>query len=177
MGAFMKKGLTLGFLGVALWSLTSMGTPSELGPGNGERPEGIALAVMMSVFNVPSAWGQGVPPPATQGRLVINYPLLNSILLILLLIAVLGAARILKSLFTTKLKTLENRIAYLEYTVKDLYTRQKEDLDGLLRQIHNLPGKTKTNEPKKDPEKDTTIGKSPIPREPNPSGEDQNLTK
>jgi len=106
-----------------------------------------------------------------------NYPLLNSILLILLLIAVLGAVRILHQLFTTKQKNLETRIAYLEYTVKDLYARQKEDLDGLLRQIHNLPGKAKTNESKKAPEKDTTVGKSPIPSEPNPSAEDQNLTK
>ena len=122
---------------------------------------------------VSSVWGQGVSgtPPVYRGRLVVNYPLLNSILLILLLIAVLGAARILNRLFTTKLKTLENRIAYLEYTVKDLYARQKEDLDGLLRQIHNLPGKAKTNESKKAPEKDTTVGKSPIPSEPNPSAD------
>ena len=128
---------------------------------------------MRDVFEVSSVWGQGVsgPPPVSQGRLVINYPLLNSILLILLLIAVLGAARILNQLFTTKLKTMENRIAYLEYTVKDLYARQKEDLDGLLRQIHNLPGKAKTTESRKDPEKDTTVGKSPIRREPNPAAD------
>jgi hypothetical protein len=141
--------------------------------------EGIALARIINVFGVSSVWGQGVsvPPPVYRGRLMINYPLLNAILLILLLIAVLGAARILNQRFTTKLKTFENRIAYLEYTVKDLYARQKEDLDGLLRQIHNLPGKAKANESKKDPGKDTTVGKSPIPREPNPSEEDQNLTQ
>jgi hypothetical protein len=171
MGAFMKKGPAPGLLVVALWSLTSMGTPSELGPGRGERPEGIAWAMMIPVFDVPSAWGQGGPPPVYSGRLVINYPLLISILLILLLIAVVGAARVLSRIFETKLKTFESRIAYLEYTVKDLYARQKEDLDGLLRQIHNLPGKGKTSEPKKNPERDTTVGKSPIPREPNPSAD------
>ncbi len=128
---------------------------------------------MIKVFEVSSVWGQGVSasPPVYQGRLVINYPLLNSILLVLLLIAVLGAVRILQRLFTTKMRTFENRIAYLEYTVKDLYARQKEDMDGLLRQIHNLPGKAKTTESKKDLEKDTTVGKIPIPRDPNPSVE------
>jgi hypothetical protein len=173
MATFMKKGLVLGLLGVALWSLTFFGPLPEVGPGWGESPEGIALALIRNVLEVSSAWGQGISgaPPPYRGRLVINYSLINSILLILLLVAVLGAARILNQFFTTKLKNLENRIAYLEYTVKDLYARQKEDLDGLLRQIHNLPGKAKTNETKKDPEKDTTVGKSPIPREPNPSAD------
>jgi hypothetical protein len=144
MGTCLKKGLILGLLGMAI-----------------------------DVFEISSVWGQGVSgsPPVYPGRLVINYPLLNAILLILLLIAVGVAVRILNRLFITKLKAFENRIAYLEYTVKDLYARQKEDLDGLLRQIHNLPGKAKTSEPKKDPERDTTVGKSPIPREPNPSAD------
>ena len=171
MGTFMKKGLILGFLGVALWSLTSFGPSSELGPVRGHNPGGIALVMMTKVFEVSSVWGQGISgsPSPDRGRLVINYPLLNAILLILLLIGVLGAVRIINRLFRNKLKILENRIAYLEYTVKDLYARQKEDMDGLLRQIHNLPGKAKTTESPKDPEKDTTVGKSPIPREPNPS--------
>jgi hypothetical protein len=171
MGTFIKKGLALGLLGVALWSLTALGPSPESGPGRGERPEGVAFAVMMTVFEVSSVWGQGVsgPSPVSRGRLVIHYPLLYSILLILLLVAILGLALILNRLFTTKLKTFENRIAYLEYSVKDLYSRQKEDMDGLLRQIHNLPGKAKTNESKKAPEKDTTVGKSPIPSGPNPS--------
>jgi hypothetical protein len=144
MGTCLKKGLILGLLGMAI-----------------------------DVFEISSVWGQGVSgsPPVYPGRLVINYPLLNAILLILLLIAVGVAVRILNRLFITKLKAFENRIAYLEYTVKDLYARQKEDLDGLLRQIHNLPGKAKTSEPKKNPERDTTVGKNPIPREPNPSAD------
>jgi len=179
MGTFIKKGLTLGLLGVAFWCLASLVSSPGFGPDRIDGPAGISLTAMNTLLEVESVWGQGVsgPPPVYRGRLMINYPLLNSILLILLLIAVLGAVRILNQRFTTKLKTFENRIAYLEYTVKDLYARQKEDLDGLLRQIHNLPGKAKTNEPKKDLEKDTTVGKSPIPREPNPSGEDQNLTQ
>ena len=174
MGTFIRKGLFPGLLGVALWSLTAFGPSPELGPGRGEGPEEISLALMNHLVEVSSVWGQGVSgtPPVYRGRLVVNYPLLNSILLILILVAVLGVARILNQLFTTKLKTLENRIAYLEYTVKDLYARQKEDMDGLLRQIHNLPGKAKTNESRKPPEKDTTVGKSPIPSEPTPS-EDQ----
>jgi hypothetical protein len=173
MGTFMKKGLSLGLLGVAFWSLTFFGTSLELVPGRGESPGRIALALMINVFEVSSTWGQGLsgPPPAYQGRLVVNYPLLISVLLVLLLVAVGVAVRILNRLFITKLKAFENRIAYLEYTVKDLYARQKEDLDGLLRQIHNLPGKAKTSEPKKDPERNTTVGKSPIPREPNPSAD------
>lgn len=148
MGTFTKKGLTRGLPGVSFWG----------------------LVFVVSTLGVSYVFGQGVSgaPPPYRGRLVINYPLLNSILLILLLIAVLGAVRILQRLLVTKLKTFENRIAYLEYTVKDLYSRQKEDLDGLLRQIHNLPGKAKTDESKKDSAKDTTVGRSPIPREPNP---------
>jgi len=171
MGTFIRKGLIPGLLGVAFWSVTAFGPSPEIGPGRGEGPEGFFLARVNRFVEVSSVWGQGVSgtPPVYRGRLMVNYPLLNSILLILLLIAVLGVARILNQLFTTKLKTLENRIAYLEYSVKDLYARQKEDMDGLLRQIHNLPGKAKTNESKKAPEKDTTVGKSPIPREPNPS--------
>ena len=171
MRTVIGKGLILGLLGVALWSLTSFGPSPESRPGRCERSEGVAFNVMMSALEVSSVWAQGVSgtPPVYRGRLVVNYSLLNSILLILLLIAVWVAVRILNRLFTTKLKTLENRIAYLEYTVKDLYARQKEDLDGLLRQIHNLPGKAKTNESKKVPEKDTTVGNSPIPSEPNPS--------
>jgi hypothetical protein len=158
MGTIQGKGLILGLLGIAFWCLASL-TPPDFGPA------------MNTLLEVSSAWGQGVsgPPYVYQGRLVINYPLLNSVLLILLLVAVGVAVRIVNRLFTTKLKAFENRIAYLEYTVKDLYARQKEDMDGLLRQIHNLPGKAKTSEPKKDLEKDTTIGKSPIPRGPNPS--------
>jgi len=179
MATFMKKGLTLGLLGVAICCLASLVSAPVFGPERIDDPAGISLPAIPTLLEVSSAWGQGISgaPPPYRGRLMINYPLLNSILLLLLLISVLGAARILKPLFTTKLKTLENRIAYLEYTVKDLYARQKEDLDGLLRQIHNLPGKAKANESKKDPGKDTTVGKSPIPREPNPSEEDQNLTQ
>jgi hypothetical protein len=147
MGTFTKKGLTPRLPGTAIWG----------------------LVFVVSTLGVSCVWGQGIsgPPPPYRGRLVINYPLLNSILLILILIAVLGAAWILRQLFTAKLKTFENRIAYLEYTVKDLYARQKEELDGLLRQIHNLPGKAKRSEAKRDLEKDTTVGKSPLPSEPN----------
>ena len=171
MGTFINKGLILVLLGVAIWTLTAFGPSPGSGRDRGEDPEGISFAMMLNLVGVSSVWGQGVSgtPPVYRGRLVVNYPLLNSILLILLLIAVLGVARILRQLFTTKLKILENRMAYLEYAVKDLYARQKEDMDGLLRQIHNLPGKAKTSESKKVPEKDTTVGKSPIPSEPNPS--------
>ena len=149
MGTFIKKGLTLGLLGVAIWCLTSLVSAPGFGPDRINGPAGISLTAMNTLLEVSSAWGQGISgaPPFYRGRLVINYPVLNSILLILLLIAVLGAAWILNPLFTTKQKNLENRIAYLEYSVKDLYARQKEDLEGLLRQIHNLPGKAKTNEP------------------------------
>ena len=151
MGTFLKKRRSRGLLGGAAG----------------------CLLLVASTLEVCTVWGQGISgsPPPYQGRLVINYPLLNAILLILLLLGVLVAARILNQLFATKMKTLENRIAYLEYTVKDLYARQKEDLDGLLRQIHNLPGKAKTSEEKKDLAKDTTVGKSPIPREPSPFGD------
>ena len=160
MGTFTKKWLTLGLLGVAFWSLATFSPLPELCPSRGGSPEGMALALVINVLEVSSVWGQGISgsPSPFRGRLVINYPLLNAILLILLLIAVLGAVRLLNRLFTNKMKILENRIAYLEYTVKDLYARQKEDMDGLLRQIHNLPGKAKTNESKKDPGKDTTVG-------------------
>jgi hypothetical protein len=170
MGTFKKKGLIPGLLGVAFWSLISFGLLPGSEPGRGEDPAGMAFTAFTHVLEVSSVWGQGVsgPAPVHPGRLVIHYPLLNTILLVLLLIAVLGIAWILNQLFTTRLKTFENRIAYLEYTVKDLYARQKEDMDSLLRQIHNLPGKAKTSELKKDPEKDTTVGKSPIPREPKP---------
>ena len=179
MGTFIKKGLILRLLGIAFWCLASLVSSPGFGPDGIDGPAGISLTAMNTLLEVESAWGQGISgsPPPYRGRLMMNYPLLNSILLVLLLIAVLGAVRILHQLFTTKQKNLETRIAYLEYTVKDLYARQKEDLDGLLRQIHNLPGKAKINESKKAPEKDTTVGKSPIPREPNPSEEDQNLTQ
>ena len=179
MGTFIKKGLTPGLLGIAIWCLASLLATPEFRPDRIDHPAEIFLTAVNLLLEDSSAWGQGLsgPPPAYQGRLVVNYPLLISVLLVLLLVAVGVAVRILNRLFITKLKAFENRIAYLEYTVKDLYARQKEDLDGLLRQIHNLPGKAKTNEPKKDLEKDTTVGKSPIPRDPNPSAEDQNLTK
>jgi hypothetical protein len=148
MGTFLKKRWTLGLLGGAI----------------------CCLVLVASTLDVCTVWGQGISgsPLPYRGRLVINYSLLNAILLILLLLGVLVAVRILNQLFTTKLKAFENRIAYLEYTVKDLYARQKEDMDGLLRQIHNLPGKAKTSEAKKDLAKDTTVGKSPISREPTP---------
>ena len=35
MGTFIRKGLTLGLLGVAFWSLASFGPSPELGPGQG----------------------------------------------------------------------------------------------------------------------------------------------
>jgi hypothetical protein len=170
MGTCIKRGLTLGLLGVGIWCLASWLSAPDFGPDRNDGSAGISLTRMNGLFEFSSAWGQGISgaPGPYRGRLMINYPLLMAILLFLLLVAVLGVAWILNQLFTTKLKTLEKRIAYLEYTVKDLYARQKEDLDGLLRQIHNLPGKAKSNESKKDPEKDTTVGKSPIPREPNP---------
>jgi hypothetical protein len=173
MGTFIGKGLILGLLGIAIWSLTSLGPSPESGPDRGEGTEGFALALLLNGFEVSSALGQGISgaPPPYRGRLMLNYPLLNSILLILLLVAVWVAVRTLNRLFTSKLKAFENRIAYLEYTVKDLYARQKEDMDGLLRQIHNLPGKAKSDGSKKDLAKDTTVGKSPIPREPNPSAD------
>jgi hypothetical protein len=173
MGTFTRRGLVLGLLGVFLGSLAAFGPVPGLGPGKGESPEGIALALVVNLFEVSDVWGQGISgaPAPYRGRLVINYPLLNSILLILLLAAVWVAVRTLNRLFTRKLKAFENRIAYLEYTVKDLQARQKEDLDGLLRQIHNLPGKAKSDGSKKDLAKDTTVGKSPIPRESNPSAD------
>ena len=55
---------------------------------------------------------------------------------------------------------MEKRIAYLEYTIKELHAKQQEDLDGLLRQIHNLPGKAKTDaNPKKIRRKIPPLGK------------------
>lgn len=167
MRTFIGKGLILGLLGAAVWCLTSFGSSPDLGPGRGESPEGIAFVLVANVFEVSSAWGQGISgvPPPYRGRLVMNYPLLNAILLLLLLAAVLGVAWFLNQLFAAKMKGLEQRIVYLEYTVKDLYIKQKEDLDGLLRQMHNLPGKPKANGAKKDPEKDTYVGKSPVKRE------------
>jgi hypothetical protein len=174
MGTFIKRGLNLGLLGVALWSLTSFGPSSESGPGGGESPEGITSAIVISIFEVSRAWGQeisGAPLPY-RGRLVIHYPLLNSILLLLLLGAVLGVAWFLNQWLTAKLKGLEQRIAYLEYTVKDLQARQKEAMDDLRRQMHNLPGKPKADGGKKDPDKDTYVGKSPVPRKPDsPAGQ------
>jgi len=135
MGTFIGKGLILGLLGLALWSLTSFGPSPESGPDWGEGPEGFALALLVNGFEVSSALGQGISgaPPPYRGRLVINYPLLNSIFLLLLLAAVLGFAWFLNRLFTAKMKGLEQRITYLEYTIKELQARQKEDMDGLLR--------------------------------------------
>ena len=44
MGTFIRKGLILGLLGVAFWSLTAFGPSPEIGPGRGEGPEGFSLA-------------------------------------------------------------------------------------------------------------------------------------
>jgi uncharacterized coiled-coil protein SlyX len=170
MVTFIKKALRLGVLGVAVWSLMAWGTLPNVRPDRGEGQEGFALTRVLNGFEVSSAWGQGVAgtPANTRGRLVIHYPLLNAILLILLLIALLGVAWFLNQLIAARMKALEKRIAYLEYTLKELQARQQEDVDGLRRQIHNLPGRAKTEANKKDPEKDTYVGKAPARGEPSP---------
>jgi hypothetical protein len=104
----------------------------------------------------------GTPGSAApyQGRLVINYPLLLTVLLVLALAAVLLVGFFLYYRFLRTEGSLEKRVADLEKSIRDLYRKQQEDLDGVLRHLHPPAPKGPAGpEEKPDLEKDTCVGK------------------
>lgn len=105
-------------------------------------------------------WVAGTPGPAGpyRGRLVINYPLLLTVLLVLVLAAVLLVGVFLYYRFLRTEGSLEKRVADLEKSIRDLYRKQQEDLDGLLRRLHPpIPESPAGPEEKPDLEKDTCV--------------------
>ncbi len=60
MRTFIKKGLALGLLGVAIWCLASLMATPNFSPGRIEHPAAIFLTAVNLLLEVSSAWGQGV---------------------------------------------------------------------------------------------------------------------
>jgi hypothetical protein len=105
--------------------------------------------------------GYGSGPPGYRGRLVVNYPVLLTVLLILAIAAVLLVGYFLYHRFFRVEGSLERRVADLEKSIGQLYRKQQEDLDGVLRLLHP-PTRKGPEEPgeKTELEQDTRVGKS-----------------
>jgi hypothetical protein len=105
--------------------------------------------------------GYGSGPPGYRGRLVVNYPVLLTVLLILAIVAVLLVGCFLYYRFFRSEGSLERRVGDLEKSIGALYRKQQEDLDGVLRLLHP-PTRKGPDEPegKTELEQDTRVGKS-----------------
>jgi hypothetical protein len=117
-------------------------------------------------FGVQWAPGAGGSPPAYTGRLVINYPVLLTVLLILAIAAVILVGFILYYRFLRSEGPLNSRLTELEKSIRDLYRKQQEDLDGLLRLLQASSVKGREEEahpPQQDLEEDTRVGKKKEP--------------
>ncbi|MBI5583514.1 MAG: hypothetical protein HY892_06800 [Deltaproteobacteria bacterium] len=109
--------------------------------------------------------GQGNPlypgsPSGDRGRLVINYPVLLTVLLVLVLAAVLAVGLFLYYWFSRREGSLESRLTSLEHSIQSLYQQQQGDLDGLLKLLQSTSGKNREEPTEKpDLEEDTCVKK------------------
>ena len=103
--------------------------------------------------------GYGGGPSGSRGRLVVNYPVLLTVLLVLAIVAVLLVGYFLYHRFFRSEGSLERRVADLEKSISALYRKQQEDLDGVLRLLHP-PTQKGPDEPggKTELEQDTRVG-------------------
>jgi len=91
------------------------------------------------------------------------------VFLILLLLALVGAAAFLFLQYKKRLEDLEKRTASFDEAVKEVYKKQKEDFDGLIRQVgHVLKKEEKKETQRPNLEKDTHVGKKISGWEPPP---------
>ena len=142
--------LVLPFLGLIPSAVRAGGAPGE------------ALFVWLDWPGFLTQWTPGYPGggPGVRGRLVVNYPVLITVLLILAILAVLVIGGLLFYWFHRRWVTLETRLDEMEKSVKDLHHRQQADLEVLFRHLEsahpNGPGRPA---PGMDLEEDTYVGK------------------
>jgi uncharacterized protein (UPF0335 family) len=149
---------------------------------NKKAPGPATVLILWAIFLIPGAAGrafsqEGILPgmqwpgrsPYWQTQPLVTYyritpaGLFFIIFLILLLLALVGAAAFLFLKYKKRLEDLEKKTASFDEAVKEVYKKQKEDFDGLIRHVSYILKKEEKEEKKETPrldlEKDTHVGK------------------
>ena len=155
---------------------------------NKKTPVPVTALIFLAISLIPAAAGRvfsqgGILPemqwpgrsPYWQTQPLVTYyritpaGLFFIIFLILLLLALVGAAAFLFLKYKKRLEDLEKRTASFDEAVKEVYKKQKEDFDGLIRHVgYVLKKEEKKETPRPDLEKDTHVGKKISGGEPPP---------
>jgi hypothetical protein len=102
-------------------------------------------------------------PPATYYRITAG-GLILLVFLGIILICLIAATVYLLIIYKKRMNDLEDHYSRFDESLKDLYRKQKEDLDTVLQHVYELRKRTEAREPASRPlEKDTYVGKRDLP--------------